>query len=179
MACLLRSAGSAQLRTNAQDTLSTTTPSFRLTALFLSTFDFLPSEEGSKRGYNFLLGVGFIPDTWWLLAPHFYITYTHYENERISMTSGWTKINIVSLYPSVKLARFILVGFGYSVGTKNARGQDLTGPPYVVREGAYSTWSPFLGIDFDLRIHRNAFLTFGMYYKEPAPFYALGGSFRL
>lgn len=179
MVCLFQIVGKAQSTFEVRDTLDTAVRSYRLTALLLSTFNYLPSEEGSKSGYNFLLGTGFIPDAWWIPAPHFYVAYTRYENERISMTSGWTSIKIISFYPSIKVARYILVGYGYSTGTKNARRQDLTSPPYVVHEGAYSTWSPFLGIDIDLRVHHNGFLTFGIYYKDPAAFYALGASLRM
>jgi hypothetical protein len=170
----------AQSNTKTLDTLSTTAPSYRLSFLFLSTFNYNPlsEEEGAKSGYNFLLGTGFMPDNWWIPAPHFYIAYSHYEYNRISMTSGSGNINVISVYPSIKLAHFLILGFGYSTGNKKVKSQYLTGP-LVLAEATYSTWSTFLGIDIDLRIYQNVFFSFGIYRKEPAPFYALGVSFRM
>lgn len=179
MSCQLHFIVHAQSNTGMQDTLRTTALSYRLSFLFLSSFNYLPSEEGSKSGYNFLLGTGIMPDKWWIPAPHFYITYTHYENECSCLTHRWTNISVISFYPSIKLARFLIVGFGYSWGDKNAKYQTGSNPIQVTNEGAYSTWSPFLGIDIDLHIDQNVYISFGMYYKEPAAFYALGASLRI
>ncbi|HXG38078.1 MAG TPA: hypothetical protein VNL36_04835 [Bacteroidota bacterium] len=163
-----------------EDTLKAERHSIRLTGLFLSSFNFpVPTEPGTQKGYNFLVGAGYLPDAWWIPAPHFYITYTHYENTQIDMTSVWEKTSVLSLYPTIKLARFLLLGFGFSTGNMYVKQQAVTGPAYVTHDGPYSTWSLFVGLDIDVRIYKNMFCSFGMYYKEPVAFYALGASIRI
>lgn len=167
----------------AADALDSTKPTqspLRLTVLFLTTFKTVPFIlEGTSSGQNYLVGVGFVGDQWWIPAPHVYFTYTRYTYERIWLTSEWKDIHSIAIYPSVKLVNFLLIGYGYSAGKKYIKRQDYSREPYVVFDGKFSDWSALIGLDFDLRIYRNAHATLGIYFKEPAAIYAIGIAVRL
>lgn len=164
-------------RGDVQDTLGHTVHLSRLALQF--GFLNIPMQGGaiSRSDQNILVGFGLVRDAWWKPAPHVYLAFTRQKYERIFIAYKWRDVRSISIYPTLKLANFLLLGFGYSRGEEELTLQ-YEGKPAFTRTFRISRWSPLIGLDIDLRVYRNTYLAIGLYVKEIAFFFGGGASIR-
>ena len=112
-----------------------------------------------------------------MISANLYMTFDNYDYQYDGYNKYIDKISATGIIPAIKLVRFLVIGYGYLSGTEhrlNLPGQD-TLESY---NGKYSQWTLFYGIDIDLYIYREFYLTFGLYIRQPDGYLAVGLSKR-
>lgn len=131
---------------------------------------------GNQRDENFLLtfGVTQKPSPWWTPSMHLYLSYAEYSYDKSGLSGETRDTRSVGFYPSLRIAQFLLLGFGYSFGEKHTKDWYAGRTDTVTFDGKYSKWSFILAIEGDIYVYRDFYLTLGLYSKEPIGFFAVG-----
>ena len=134
--------------------------------------DPLPGEINSIYFGSF----GFAPDSGWMPFVQVYLTYDKYSYRHDWITGQRKNITATGIFPSIKIAQFAVIGFGYVFGKQD--WSTWTYQDTVSFKGAYSRWSFFLAADIDIYIYQGFYFTFGIYTKRPTNSVAVGVSKR-
>jgi hypothetical protein len=134
-----------------------------------------PVSEGTITNYQ--VSAGYVSSNG-MISANLYMTFDNYDYQHYGTTEDFQKISATGILPTIKLFRFLFFGYGYLSGTEHrlylAGMQDTL--EFYNRK--YSQWTTFYGIDIDLYVYREFYITFGLYMKQPAPYVAIGLSKR-
>ena len=121
-----------------------------------------------------LASFGFAPDSGWMPYVQLYVTYDKYSYSHDWFSGQTNNITATGIFPSIKLGKFLLIGYGYLFGRHEWSRWTLQDS--VSFKGAYSRWSFLLAADIDVYIYQGFYFTFGVYTKLPTNYIALGVS---
>ena len=136
-------------------------------------FDVITPLPG-ERGSIYLGSFGFAPDSGWMPYVQLYVTYDKYSYSHDWFSGQTNNITATGIFPSIKLGKFLLIGYGYLFGRHEWSRWTLQDS--VSFKGAYSRWSFLLAADIDVYIYQGFYFTFGVYTKLPTNYIALGVS---
>ena len=170
-------------RQSLQDTLpcSRTAPSdtlpqrWMVRVSFQQALRFTFAED--TRIENYQASVGYVSPS--PLIPSFalYVTYDNYRFDHNWIHTSIEHISAWGIFPAVKLLRIILVGYGYSSGTR-MQMERYQGDTTAYYNGTYAHWGSFFACDMDLYVYDEFYLTLGGYFKRPNSYVSVGLSKR-
>ncbi|MBI3110219.1 MAG: hypothetical protein HYZ01_01490 [Ignavibacteriales bacterium] len=163
----------------SQDTLTTrdaypNKTSFRVS--FQKGWAFPNVAGADQKDENLAASFGFNPNSssWWSPSYHLYLTYADYYYQKSGLSGEKKDLHSVGFYPSIRIAKILLLGFGYSFGEKHTEEWYAFRADTAAFNGKYSRWSVLLALDYDIYIYRDFYFSVGIFTKEPVGFFALG-----
>jgi|GEM_PF-4775363 len=165
--CLLVSLTALAQTSGEQDSVLVFSPTVKVTLQTGFVFFSLPGEKILSYR-SIIAGVGLLPESAWIPAPHFYVSYSRTSFEQFSGLSG---ISVaygndwgLCICPAFKIFQVFVVGYGYYWGAVYKKFHSTSWGTPDNREISYreSGFFPLIGLDIDLRVYRNAYLALGL-----------------
>lgn len=137
----------------------------------------VPNFAGAdQRDENLTFSLGLIPNPSSWLSPsyHLYLTYAEYYYNKSGLSGEKRDFGSAGFYPSMKIAKLLLIGFGYSFGQKHTKEWYAFRTDTTTFDGKYSRWSFLLAIEADIYVYKDFYFSIGIFAKEPVGFLGFG-----